>query len=106
MRRGELYTAAIQGDYGKPRPVVIIQSDLLGALDSVVICPVTSVVKEADFRVVITPDPTNGLQKPSQIMVDKVLTLPRSKIGQRLGRLNAPAIQALNRALLVVVGLA
>jgi len=106
IRRGDVVTAAIAGDYGKPRPVLVIQSDLLKALDSVVICPITSALRDAEFRVTLEPNPANGLQKLSQVMVDKVLTLPRSKLGQRIGGIDGRRMLAVERALLVVVGIA
>jgi len=105
IRRADVFTAAIQGDYGKPRPVVVIQSDLLEALNSVMVCPITSAVQDVDFRVTIEPDASNGLRKPSQVMTDKILTLPRAKLGQRLGRLDHQKMIEVNRALLMVMGL-
>jgi len=106
IRRADVFTAAIRGDYGKPRPVVVIQSDLLKALNSVIVCPITSAVKELDFRVTLTPSASNGLQKTSQIMADKILTLPRAKLDQRIGQLDRQTMLALNRVLLLVMGLA
>jgi len=105
IRRADVFTAAIQGNYGKPRPVVVIQSDLLEALNSVVVCPITSATQELDFRVMVEPDSSNGLHKRSQVMTDKILTLPRSKLGQRLGRLARTEMVEINRALLMVMGL-
>ena len=104
MQRGDLVTVSLQGDYGKPRPVLVIQSDLLADLESVVICPVTSERRDAAFRVTIEPSPANGLQKLSQVMVDKLSTLPRARISEPFGRLDDERMRAISRALLLVVG--
>ena len=104
MQRGDLVTVSLQGDYGKPRPVLVIQSDLLADLESVVICPVTSELRDAAFRVTIEPSPANGLQKLSQVMVDKLSTLPRARISAPFGRLDDERMRAISRALLLVVG--
>jgi len=106
IQRGDVWVAVIPGDYGKPRPVLVIQSDLLNALDSVVVCPLTSELRDAEFRITVEPNPANGLQKLSQVMADKMLTLPKSKLGQRLGRLDAGKMLAVQRALLIVIGVA
>ena len=104
-QRGDLVTVALQGDYGKPRPALIVQTDLLNELDSVVLCPVTGELRTAAFRVTVEPTTNNGLRALSQIMVDKLSTLPRSKIGTPFGRLEDERMRAVDRALLLVVGL-
>ena len=104
MQRGDLVTVSLQGDYGKPRPALVVQSDLLADLESVVICPVTSELRDAAFRVTIEPSPANGLQKLSQVMVDKISTLPRARISEPFGRLDDERMRAISRALLLVVG--
>lgn len=104
MQRGDLVTVSLQGDYGKPRPALIVQSDLLSDLDSVVLCPVTSALRDASFRVTVEPNPANGLRALSQVMVDKLSTLPRAKIGEPFGRLEDKHMKAVDRALLLVVG--
>ena len=106
IHRGDFVVVSLQGNYGKPCPALVIQSDLLNELDSVMICPVTSEIRDAAFRVIVEPDPLNGLQTLSQIMVDKVATLPRSKITASFGRLDADRMRAVERALLVVTGIA
>lgn len=106
IHRGDFVVVSLQGGYGKPRPALVIQSDLLSGLDSVMICPVTSEIRDAMFRVVVEPDAFNGLQVLSQVMVDKVSTLPRAKVGAAFGRLDADKMRAVERALLVVVGIA
>ena len=104
MQRGDLVTVSLQGDYGKPRPALVVQSDLLFDLESVVLCPVSSELRDAAFRVTIEPSPANGLQKLSQVMVDKLSTLPRARISEPFGQLDDECMRAISRALLLVVG--
>lgn len=107
MRRGDLVTITLQGDYGKPRAALIVQSDLFDEHPSVTVLPVTSVLRETPlFRIPVQPDADNGLRKPSQIMVDKAQTVPREKIGETIGRLDDEALLTVNRALLVFLGFA
>lgn len=108
MRRGEIYTAAARGPYtGKPRPVLIVQDDRFDATASVTVCPFTTSPVEAPLlRLPIDPSEENGLDQPSQIMVDKVTTVPRSNLGDRLGKLRDDEFVALNRSLVVFLGLA
>ena len=108
MRRGEVWTVAGAGDYaGKPRPVVIVQDDSFEGLDSLVVCPFTSDTTEAPlFRLPVEPDARNGLRATCRVMVDKITAVPKSKIGQRIGWLNAGDLVRLNRLMLVFLGLA
>ncbi|QCG93189.1 type II toxin-antitoxin system PemK/MazF family toxin (plasmid) [Azospirillum sp. TSA2s] len=107
MRRGDLVTVALQGDYGKPRPVLVIQSDLFDGHPSVTILPITSALVDAPlFRLSVDPTPGNGLRKRSQVMVDKVQTIARAKTGEAFGRLEDESMLAVNRALLLWIGLA
>ncbi len=108
MRRGEIRTAAAGSGYaGKPRPVVIVQDDRFDATDSVTVCAFTSDPTDAPlFRLPVTPDDVNGLRESSRVMVDKVTTVPRSKLGQQVGRLSDEDTVRLGRALLVFLGLA
>jgi mRNA interferase MazF len=108
VKRGEIWTAASGKDYaGKPRPVVIVQDDHFDALKSITICPFTTDPTDAPlFRLSIEPNDQNGLQKPSRLMVDKITTVPKSKVDAYIGRLNAEDIVRLNRAVLVFLGLA
>jgi mRNA interferase MazF len=108
VTRGELYTAAARGPYsGKPRPVVILQDDRFDATASVTVCPFTTSPIEAPLlRIPIDPSNENGLDQPSHLMVDKVTTMPRSSLGDRLGRLRDEELVALNRSLIVFLGLA
>lgn len=107
MRRGDLVTVALQGDLGKPRPALVIQSDLFDAHPSVTILPVTSEWREAPlFRIAVQPSEINGLSKPSQVMVDKPQSIAREKIGAVIGRLNDETMLSVNRALAVFLGMA
>lgn len=107
MKRGDLVTVTLQGAYGKPRPALVIQSDLFEQHPSVTILPVTSELRETPlFRVAVTPSPDNGLHKPSQIMVDKAQSVPRERIGEVFGHLDDEALLAVNRALAVFLGFA
>lgn len=107
MRRGDLVAIALPGDFGKPRPALVIQSDLFDEHPSVTVLPVTSDLREAPlFRIAIEPDPGNGLRKPSQIMVDKAQTVARDKVGNTFGRLDDETLLAVNRALAVFLGFA
>lgn len=100
-------TVSASGDYGKPRPAVVVQSDALDAADSVLVALLTSVLAEAPlYRLTVDPSPVNGLRSTSQIMVDKVLAYPRAKCGPVFGRLESHEVLALNSMLLVMLGLA
>jgi mRNA interferase MazF len=108
LRRGEIWTASGGSDYaGKPRPFVIVQDERLGVVTSVTVCGFTTETAEAPvFRVLVRPKNLNGLQTPSYIMVDKVTTIPATKLGYRIGRLDDDDVLRLNRALLIHFGLA
>ena len=107
MRRGDLVTVALQGDLGKPRPALVIQSDLFDAHPSMSILPVTSELRDAPlFRILVNPGEQNGLAKPSQVMVDKPQSVERKKVGAVFGRLDDETMLAVNRALAVFLGFA
>jgi mRNA interferase MazF len=108
MTRGDVVTVAAAGDYGKPRPAVIVQTDALPAGHaSVIVCQMTSELSEApDFRVSIEPTERNGLRARSQVMADKPVTIRRQQIGRRLGRLDEQDLARLNIALAFTMGLA
>lgn len=107
MKRGDLVTVAAQGDYGKPRPAVVIQSDVLDAADSVLVALLTSTLVDAPlYRLTLEPTACNGLKAVSQVIVDKVLAYPRAKCGPVIGRLSATDLLVLNNMLLVMIGLA
>ena len=105
MRRGDLVTIALQGTHGKPRPALVIQSDLFDEHPSVTILPITSELRDAPlFRVSIKPSATNGLQKTSEVMVDKAQSVPREKIGDTFGHVSAEDMLAVSRSLAVFLG--
>ncbi len=108
MRRGDIHVAAARGAYtGKPRPVVIVQDDRFDATNSVTVCPLTTDSVEAPLsRIAIQPAATSGIEQPSQIMVDKITTIPRANVRDRLGRLANADLVRLDRALVVFLGLA
>jgi mRNA interferase MazF len=107
MSRGDVVIVSAPGDYGKPRPAVIVQSDAFPESHiSVVVCPMTSEPVEAEFRIAIEPGPETGLRVRSQVMVDKPVTIRRERIGQRIGQLGAADMARLNVALAFVMGLA
>jgi mRNA interferase MazF len=108
VRRGELWTAAGGKHYaGKPRPVLVVQDDRFDATSSITVCPLTSDPTEIPLlRVPLDPDDSNGLDAPSSIMLDKVTTMPRSKLGERIGKVSDADMLALSRGLVVFLGLA
>jgi mRNA interferase MazF len=108
MKRGDIVTVALQGDYGKPRPALVIESDRLPATDSVLICLITSTVHEdTPFRRhAVDASPSTGLRVLSHVMVDKIFAVRRTKCGPRIGHLDAVAMLAVSRKLALVTGIA
>jgi mRNA interferase MazF len=108
MRRGDICTVAGGKDYvGEPRPVVIVQDDSFDATDSITICPFTTDATDAPlFRLLVMPNERNGLRAACRLMVDKMTTVPKTKVGARVGRLDDEDIVRLNQAVLVFLGLA
>jgi mRNA interferase MazF len=105
--RGEFVTIAMQGDFGKPRPALVIQADPFNEHATVTVLPVTSTLVGAPlFRITVQPSAENGLQKPSQVMVDKAMTVKRDKVGQAVGRIDADAMVEVERCLAVFLGIA
>ena len=107
MKRGEIWTIAGGKDYAeKPRPAVILQDDRFDATDSITICAFTTDATEAPlFRLPILSEDTNGLRAPSHLMVDKITTIPKTKMGIRIGRLTDEQMVQLNRAVVVFLGI-
>jgi mRNA interferase MazF len=100
-------TIVLPGAFGKPRPALVIQSELFESLGSVTILPVTSELRAAPLlRISVEPSAENGLRKKSQVMIDKIQTVPRDKVGTTIGRLHRDVIVAVDRALAVFLGLA
>ena len=108
LRRGDLVVVALPGDYGKPRPALIVQADLFNETHaSVTVVPVTSTLVDAPlFRLTVEPSPGNGLRSLSQLMVDKVTTVSRARIAQSIGRLEDDVLLRVSRALALWVGIA
>lgn len=107
MTRGDLVTIAVQGDYGKPRPALVIQASQFDEHPSVTILPITSALVAAPLlRITVQPSAENGLQKPSQVMVDKTMTVPREKVGPVFGRIGADVLVEVDRCLAVFLGIA
>jgi mRNA interferase MazF len=108
VKRGEIWTASAGSGYaGKPRPVVIIQDDLFDATNSVTVCPLTTDPTNAPLlRIPVDADDLTGIREPSRLMVDKITTVPRSKLGERIGRLAPEEMTRLGRFLAVFLGLA
>lgn len=108
MRRGEIWTVAGGKDYaGKPRPAVILQDDRFDATDSITICAFTTNPTAAPlFRLPVAPSERNGLRAPCRLMVDKITTVPKTKIGSLVGRLDDEDMVRMNRAVVVFLGLA
>lgn len=98
---------AIQGDYGKPRPALVIQADLFNEHASVTVLPVTSTLIDAPLlRITVEPDDGNGLQKRSQVMVDKATTVKRDKVGPPSGHVDEDTMLEIERSLAVFLGIA
>jgi mRNA interferase MazF len=108
MKRGDVVIVSTRGDYGRPRPAIVVQTDALQAEDgSVIICQMTSELRElAEFRPTIDPSAQNGLQLRSQIMADKPVTVRRDRVRQVVGRLTRDDMRRLDLALAFVLGLA
>jgi mRNA interferase MazF len=107
MKRGDIVAVAAKGHYsGKPRPALILQSDLFSALGSVTICLLTTEMIDAPlFRLSIEPSPENGLKQPSQIMIDKIVTVPSAAIGSPIGSLDHDVMVRVDRSLAVFLGI-
>jgi mRNA interferase MazF len=101
IQRGQFVTVATAGDYGKPRPALVVQSNLFADLPSVVICPLTTTLRtDADqFRLDVAPSPQNGLREASQIAIDKITVIPNAKIGSVIGTADDALMVRVNRAL-------
>lgn len=107
MRRGDIVVASPPGDYGKPRPVLVVQADAYAGLPSATVLPLTSDLADAPLiRVTVEPEMGNGLRRLSQVMIDKPVTIPRSKLGDRIGQIDPATMRAINSALARFLGLA
>jgi mRNA interferase MazF len=106
MRRGDLATVALQGDFGKPRPALVVQDDRFADAATVTVLLVSATLIDAPlFRIDVAPSPSNGLRAPSQIMVDKAMTVRRARLGGVVGRLDDGTMLAVERSLALWLGL-
>jgi mRNA interferase MazF len=106
MKRGEVWTVSGAGYAGKPRPSVIVQSDQMDAFASVTVCSFTTDATELPlFRILVQPDASNGLHEPSRVMVDKITTVHKSKVGKRLGEISPAQMEQVENALLIHLGM-
>jgi mRNA interferase MazF len=106
VRRGDLVTVAISGDYGKPRPALVIQSDFLAETDSVLVCLLTTTLRALPlYRLDLPAEEGTGLREPSQVMVDKIMAVQRNRCSAPIGRADATALLALGRLLAFAVGI-
>lgn len=107
MRRGDFVTVALLGDFGKPRPALIVQADHFAKLTTLTVLPVTSTLVDAPLlRLTVEPDEHNNLARTSQVMIDKLVTLRRDRVGEPFGRASDELMLAVNRALAVFLGIA
>ncbi|HLY56775.1 MAG TPA: type II toxin-antitoxin system PemK/MazF family toxin [Stellaceae bacterium] len=107
MKRGDLVTVAISGDYGKPRPALVIQTDNLPETDSVLVCLLTTALRDAPlYRLALSEGERTGLREPSQIMVDKIMAVRRERCGASIGRADDATMALLGGMLAFVVGAA
>lgn len=107
MKRGDIVTVVASGDYGKPRPAVVVQSDWLDETDSVLVCLMTTTRRDAPlYRLDVVNGPATGLREASQIMVEKMIALRRETCGPPIGRLDAPSLTTLGRMLALMIGVA
>ncbi len=107
MKRGEIWIASGGAEYlGKPRPMVIVQDERFDATDSITLCPCTTTIAELSyFRVLLNPRPENGLREPTEIMVDKISTIARTKLSARIGVLSSEELDLTSRAIAVFLGI-
>ena len=107
MKRGDFVTVALQGDFGKPRPALVVQANQFDAHATVTVLLVSSTLIDAPlFRITVQPDEANGLRKPSQIMVDKAMTVRRDKLGTPFGTASDEVMLEVSRCLAVFLGIA
>lgn len=107
MKRGQFVVVAIAGDYGKPRPALVVQNVAYENLHSVVVCPITTLVRDdiEECRIRVVPSRDNGLREVSQISIDKISALPIAKIGKIIGEADEELMLRVNRALAMFLGI-
>ncbi len=107
VSRGDIVIVALPGDYGKPRPAVVVQSrPFLADFESAIVCPITSdPLRHSIARIVVSASPANGLAHESRIMADRIMTIPKKRITRVIGRLERPLLDQLDYALAALLGL-
>jgi Growth inhibitor len=107
MKRADLVKVALQGDLGKPRPALIVQTNLLALTQSVIILPLTSQIADAPLaRITVEPSASNGLRQRSQVMIDKITNIRREKVGGTIGELESDIMMMVDESLALFLGLA
>ena len=106
MKKGDIVVVAPQSEFGKPRPAVVVQDMRIDEIESVILCLMTSTIRDSVLRVTIEPSAETGLQKVSQVMTDKLMTTKKNKVGQVLGKVSDDAMKKINQALILLLGLA
>ena len=107
MKSGDFVTVALQGDFDKPLPALVVQADHFDAHATVTVLLVSSTLIDAPlFRITVQPDEANGLRNPSQIMVDKAMTVRRDKLGTPFGTASDEVMLEVSRCLAVFLGIA
>lgn len=106
MKRGDLLTVAMPGDFGKPRPALVIQSDRFDETGTVTVLLLTGTLVDAPLiRIDVDPKPATGLRAPSQVMIDKAMTVRRDRLGQPFGRIDDDTMLSINRSLAIFLGI-
>ena len=104
--RGSIVAVAIPGDFGKPRPALVVQTQLYAELSTVLVCPLTSDLSASSaLRIRIDPSPENGLKTPSHVMLDKLTAVRRSRIGEEIGTVGPNVMEDVGRELALLIGL-
>ncbi len=108
IKRGDFIVVVIPGDYGKPRPALVVHSDLFAGLPSATVCPLTTTLRDdaSLLRITVEPDSSNGLRERSQIAIDKITTIPLAKIGGAIGSADDALMVSVTRALALYLGIA
>jgi mRNA interferase MazF len=108
MKRGQFITVIVPGDFGKPRPALVVQSDYLRGIGSLIVCPLTSDIQEGlqILRITVEPTAQNGLQKRSQVSVEKLTAVAISRVGSVTGEADDEWMAAVTRSLAVVLAIA
>ncbi len=105
MRRGDLVTVALPGDFGKPRPALIVQSDQFSETATITVLLLSGTLVDAPLiRLDIEPSQENGLRKRSQVMIDKIMSVKRDRIGEHFGKLDDVTMVTITRLVALFLG--